>query len=118
MKSIMRIAGVLAAALIFASPGDAQPPLRYWGRQAASATGLIELGHGEYYEVGPGMEIPAWGRVKEVSESYLVVEQVRVEGEQRQMRELNAMAYDVLEIHVLRHDLRHPGRDGLPHSRQ
>jgi hypothetical protein len=118
MKSIALIAGVLASVLAFASSGAAQPPLSYLGKPAASApdsaTGLIELGHGAYYEVGPGTEIPAWGRVKEVNESHLVLEQVRAEAEKRQMRQLNVMAYDVLEIHILRHDLRHPTSDRQP----
>jgi hypothetical protein len=116
MKRIALVVGVLAAILIFASPGAAQPPLSYLGRQT-SATGLIELGHGEYFEVGPGTEIPAWGRVKEVNDSHLVLEQVRAEAEKLQMRQLNAMVYDVLEIHILRHDLRHPTSDRLPRPR-
>ena len=115
MKSIGAVAPALAGVLIVTHAADADP-LHYLGRQAASTTGFIELGHEEYYEVGPGTEIPAWGRVKEVQEFRLVVEQVRTEAEKRQTRELGAMAYDVLEIHVPRHDLRHPRREGLPPS--
>ena len=117
MKRIALIAGVLAAVLVFASAGDAQPPLSYLGKQAASATGLIELGLGAYYEVEPGTEIPTWGRVKEVNDAHLVLEQVRAEAEKLQMRQLNAMVYDVLEIHILRHDLRHPASNRLPGPR-
>ena len=116
MTRIALLAGILAAALVV-SPGHAQPPLRYWGTQAGTATGLVELRHGEYYEVEPGMEIPGWGRVKDVSDSHLVVEQVRTEAEKRQLRARDAMAYDVLEIHVPRHDLRNPGWDGLHRPR-
>ncbi len=115
MKSFVVVAAALAGVLIVTYAADAEP-LHYLGRQAASTTGFIELGREEYYEVGPGTVIPEWGRVKEVQEFHLVVEQVRTEAEKRQLREPDTMAYDVLEIHVPRHDLRHPRRESLPPS--
>ncbi|SRR6266446_4437659 len=106
MRTVALIAGVLAAGLVAASSLHAQP-LRYWGKQPGAATGFIELGDREYYAVEAGTEIPAWGRVKQVDEFHLVVEQVRSESEKGQLRQRGAMVYDVLEIHILRQDLHH-----------
>ena len=106
------IPGVLAAGLAFASPGDTEQ-LRYWGKQPAVPRGWIELGHRQYYEIDAGTEIPAWGRVKEVADDRLVVEQARTEAEKLRLQEQGALVYDVLEIHVLHEDLRHPRSGGL-----
>lgn len=108
MKTAALIAGALTMGLVSASPGEAQQ-LRYWGKQQPeAATGWIELGHQQYYEIGAGTEIPAWGRVKEIGGDRLVVEQVRTEAEKLRLQEQGALVDDVLEIHILREDLRHP----------
>jgi hypothetical protein len=107
MKLVALIVPILAAALAFASRGDAEL-LRYWGTPPEGAIGWIELGHGQYYEIGTGTDIPGWGRVKRVGVDHLVVEQVRTEVEKRRLHERGALVTDVLEIHVLREDLRHP----------
>ncbi len=111
MRTIALIAGVVAAWLISASPGGAQQ-LRYWGKQPGAATGSIELGHGQYYEVGAGTEIRGWGQVKEVGDAHLVVKQRLPEAEKDRLREQGWMPYDVLEIHIPREDLRFPSRVG------
>src|SRR6266571_2325212 len=100
MKSIALMAGVLAAGLVSATSLEAQP-LRYWGKQPDAAVAVIELGDQEYYQVQPGTEIPRWGRVKDVSESRLVVQQARTEAEKRRLRERGLLVYDVLEIHIV-----------------
>ncbi len=114
MKTIMLIAAVLAAAFATGSPGRADQ-LRYWGKPPEAANGWIELGHRQYYEIGAGTDIPAWGRVKEVGDDLLVVEQVPTESEKRGLQEQGAVVYDVLEIHIPREDLRHP-RWGSTHG--
>lgn len=107
MRAITLITQVLAAGLAFASSADARE-LRYWGKQDAIATtGVIELGVGEYYEVGVGTEIPKWGRVTDLDGDHLVVVQVRTEAERRELRERGVLVYDVLEIHIPRQDLHH-----------
>jgi hypothetical protein len=116
MRTIALIAGVLSAGLVAASPGAGQE-LRYWGKQAGTASGRIEMGHGAYYEIGPGTEIPGWGRVKEVSESHLVVERVLTESQKSQLREQGAMVYDVLHIHIPNEDLRRPPPASIPRPR-
>ena len=116
MKIVALITPILAAVLAFASRGDAEP-LRYWGKPPEAAIGWIELGHGQYYEIGTGTDIPGWGRVKQVGVDRLVVEQVRTETEKRRLHERGALVTDVLEIHILREDLRQPqwGTPAGPH---
>ncbi len=113
MRTIALIAGVLAGALLAAPSVEAQP-LRYWGKQPGAGTGWIDLGPRGYHEIEPGTEIPGWGRVKEVTNSRLVVEQMRTEAEKLSLRERGLLVYDVLEIHVLREDLRHLQPVSLP----
>ena len=95
MKIMARLGAIVAAGLVSVSLGEAQP-LKYLGRQGEVPTGWIEFGHEKYYEIGAGTEIPAWGHVKEVRDDRIVVEQVRTEAEKRGM----------IEIHILREDLR------------
>jgi len=101
----MALLGGLAAAVVSVSPGEAEP-LKYLGREAEIPTGWIEFGHQQYYEVGAGTEIPSWGHVVEVRDDRVVVEQVRTEAEKQGMEERGALVHDVLEIHILREDLR------------
>ena len=49
----------------------------------------------------------AWGRVMEVTDQHLVVEQTLTDDQKRHMREQGALPYDSLEIHVPREDPRH-----------
>src|SRR5258706_6422613 len=79
MRTIALIVGVLGAGPVASAPGDAQE-FRYWGKQADTATGWIEIGRASY-EIRPGTEIPGWGRVREVAESHLVGERVLTESE-------------------------------------
>ena len=106
MKCTVLILGALVAGLASVSAGHAEQ-LRYWGQHPETSAGLIELGPKEY-SVKPGTEIPAWGRVKEVSDQRLIVEQTLTEDEKRRMREQGALPYDILQIHVPREDLRQP----------
>ena len=101
----MALLGGIAAAVVSASVGEAEP-LKYLGRQGEVPTGWIEFGHEKYYEIGTGTEIPSWGHVVEVRDDRIVVEQVRTEAEKRGMEERGALVHDVLEIHILREDLR------------
>jgi len=113
MKIMPRLGGIVAA-VVFASLGEAEP-LKYLGRQGEVPTGWIEFGHEpQYYEIGAGTEIPSWGHVKEVRHDRIVVEQVRTEAEKRGMEERGALVYDVLEIHILREDLRLQPLTSLP----
>jgi hypothetical protein len=102
---IMALLGGIAAAVVSVSLGEAEP-LTYLGRQGEVPTGWIEFGHEKYYEIGAGTEIPSWGHVVEVRDDRIVVEQVRTEAEKRGMEERGALVHDVLEIHILREDLR------------
>jgi len=104
MKIMARLGGI-AAAVLFASLGEAEP-LKYLGRQGEVPTGWIEFGHQQYYEIDAGTDIPSWGHVKEVRDDRIVVEQVRTEAEKQGMKERGALVHDVLEIHILREDLR------------
>jgi hypothetical protein len=101
----MALLGGLAAAVVSVSPGEAEP-LKYLGREGEVPTGWIEFGHQQYYEIGAGTEIPSWGHVVEVRDDRVVVERVRTEAEKQGMEERGALVHDVLEIHVLREDLR------------
>jgi hypothetical protein len=101
----MALLGGIAAAVVSVSLGEAEP-LKYLGRLGEVPTGWIEFGHEKYYEIGTGTEIPSWGHVVEVHDDRIVVEQVRTEAEKRGMEERGALVHDVLEIHILREDLR------------
>ena len=101
----MALLGGIAAALVSVSLGEAES-LKYLGRQGEVPTGWIEFGHEKYYEIGAGTEIPSWGHVVEVREDRIIVEQVRTEAEKQGMEERGALVHDVLEIHILREDLR------------
>ena len=109
----MALLGGIAAAVVSVSLGEAEP-LKYLGRQGEVPTGWIEFGHERYYEIGAGTEIPSWGHVKEVRDDRIVVEQVRTEAEKRGMEERGALVHDVLEIHILREDLRLLPATALP----
>jgi hypothetical protein len=102
---IMALLGGIATTAVSVSPGEAEP-LKYLGRQGEVRTGWIEFGHERYYEIGAGTEIPFWGHVVEVRDDRIVVEQVRTEAEKQGMEERGALVHDVLEIHILREDLR------------
>ena len=101
----MALLGGIAAVVVIVSLGETEP-LKYLGRQGEVQTGWIEFGHETYYEIGAGTEIPTWGQVVQVRDDRIVVEQVRTEAEKRGMEERGALIYDVLEIHILREDLR------------
>lgn len=105
MKLLAPLAGILTAGAVLVSPGEAEP-LRYLGRQGEALTGWIEFGPEKYYAIAPGAEIPSWGRVKEVRDDRIVVEHVRTEAEKQAMQARGALIHDVLEIHILRDDLR------------
>ena len=107
MRRMRSIVSFMAVGLASVLPADAEQ-LQYWGRERDAPTGWIELGRQRYYEVEPGTEISLWGHVKEVHDDRIVVEQVRTETEKRALEEQGAIVYDVLEIHILREDLRRP----------
>lgn len=105
MNTMLPLSGIVAVGAMFVSLGEAEP-LKYLGREGAVPTGWIEFGSETYYEIAAGTEIPSWGRVKEVRDDRVVVERVHTEAEKQGMRERGALVHDVLEIHVLREDLR------------
>jgi hypothetical protein len=107
MRWMATSVGALTLGLTLTAPVHGQP-LQYWGKQPHALTGWVELGNEQYQEIGVGLELPGWGRVKEVHDDRLIVEQVRTEFEKRLLQEQGALVYDVLEIHLLRQDLRHP----------
>jgi hypothetical protein len=98
---------VLSVAIVLAAAAASQAqPLLYWGRAARTPAGWIQFGAGEAQTVEPGVEIPAWGRVKEVHDDRIVVERAVSEAEKQDLEARGALVYDVLEIHILREDLR------------
>jgi len=105
MLALRSIALSVAMVLAAAAAGEAQS-LQYWGREARAPAGWIQLGAGKVHAVEPGAEIPSWGRVKEVHDDRIVVEQTATEAQKRELEALGALVYDVLEIHILREDLR------------
>lgn len=107
MKTRAVIVGVMAAWLLSVSALEAQE-LRYWGKASGARTGRIELQPGQYYEVKEGDEIPGWGRVKEIGDRSLIVEQALTEADQESLRRQGMLAYEVLEIKILRTPLPSP----------
>ena len=105
MHARRSIALSVAMVLAAAAAGEAQS-LQYWGREARARSGWIQLGPGNVHAVEPGTEIPSWGRVKEVHDDRIVVEQTVSEAQRQELEALGALVYDVLEIHILREDLR------------
>ncbi len=116
MKAVALIAGGLAAGVAVTSPAYAQP-LSYWGK-SLEGNGWIEFGHRQYYEIRAGTEIPAWGRVKEVHDDWLVVEQVRTGAEKDALRRKGLLVYDEVEIHIPREDLRRAQEANSPRFRR
>lgn len=109
MKRCTLILALVAVAVLAASALYAQP-LRYWGKTPGGQTGWIEMPQGQYFEVGVGTVIPGWGRVKEVGDFHLIVEQALTEHAKDQLQQQGLMAYDVLRIRIPREDLRRPHR--------
>jgi hypothetical protein len=111
--TVATIAAIAIAGAAAASAAAAEP-LRYLGKESRSATGWIEFGHGRYYEVGRGTEIPAWGRVTDIDDEHLVVESVATQWHKREARQRGALVHDILQIHIPRDDLRQPSAEPLP----
>jgi hypothetical protein len=107
MRRVTTGVGALALGLTLTAPVHGQP-LQYWGRQPHALTGWVELGNENFHEIGVGSELPGWGRIREVHDDRLIVEQVRTDSEKQRLQEQGAAVYDVLEIHLLRQDLRYP----------
>ena len=105
MKFAPLLINMLAAGLAVSSANG--EPLRYLGTHPDRSTAVIELGPRAFF-VKPGTEIPAWGRVKEVTDQHLVVEQTLTDNQKQRMREQGALPYDSLEIHVPREDPERP----------
>jgi hypothetical protein len=106
----MKIASLASSSMVVwfvcVSVGHAEQ-LRYWGQpQPGAATGLIQLGASHYAGIEVGTEIPGWGRVTRMSDSYLVIEQVLTDAQRDALARQGAMVHDVLEIHVPREDQR------------
>lgn len=104
MKIVATFAVAFTAGLASISFGDAEV-LRYRGKAPGTAAGTIELG-AQRYVIEPGAEIPGWGRVKEVADTYLIVEHVLTEAEKNALEQHGALVHDVTEIHIPREDLR------------
>ncbi|MGH7324140.1 MAG: hypothetical protein ACREJ9_05770 [Candidatus Rokuibacteriota bacterium] len=79
--------------------------LRYLGPNSSRPTGWIELSRGQVREVAVGEEIPGWGRVVEIAEMHLAVEQPVSEAEQDRLRSQGMATYEVLELRIPRADL-------------
>lgn len=109
MKIRTVFSGVIAVCLLSTAALQAQE-LRYWGKTPGSTKGWIELGPGQYYEVAEGDAIPGWGRVQELGDYSLVVEQVLTEAEKERLRSQGVMAHDVLEIQIPHMGLSFPQR--------
>jgi hypothetical protein len=108
MTTYRVVGGILALRLWSATVVQAQE-LRYLGPSPGTPTGRIELAPGQVREVTVGDEIPGWGRVREVGDDHLIVERVLGEADQERLQSEGMMPYDVLELRILREDLRFPG---------
>lgn len=98
---------MLAAALLSIAPTIVLgQPLRYLGRAPETRGGTIALGDRAYDDIRPGMDIPGWGRVKEVRDDRIVIERARTDAEKEAMARRGALPHDILEVHVLRDDWR------------
>jgi hypothetical protein len=101
----MRIARVVwAAAALWAgwtAVGVAEP-LRYEGRTPGAQTGQIELAPGHVREVAVGDEIPGWGRVTDVAETHMLIEQRVSEAAQARLRSQGKAVYEILELRIPR----------------
>ena len=84
--------------------------IRYWGKNPSGEKGGIEMSKGRYYEVGEGDSLGGWGKVKEVGEHHLILEQVLTDEDKERLESQGKMVYDVLEIHIVREDIRLPRR--------
>lgn len=115
MKPRLLIAGTLMTWAALSNSGRAEQ-LHYWGARPDGSVGWIELGDKQYFEVTEGADIPGWGRVTEIREDRLIVEQLVSEAEKARLRESGALVHDLLVIHIPREDLRRPGgQRGLKH---
>lgn len=100
---VTRLALFAVAALSLIAPATLPAqPLRYLGRLPGEPGGWIELGDRAHTDVRVGEHIPGWGRVKEIRDDRIVIEQHRTNAEKDEMARRGALPYDVLEIHVLR----------------
>lgn len=93
--------GVIALWVGWTTVGEAQQ-LRYQGPTPGGRTGQIELAPGQVREVAVGGEISGWGRVTQLAETHLIVEQRVGEAEQARLRSQGKVVYDVLELRVPR----------------
>lgn len=101
----MRFSWVLWGAVAFwigwTAVGEAQQ-LRYQGPTPGAETGQIELAPGQVRAVAVGEEIPGWGRVTELAETHLLVEQRVSEAEQERLRSQGKVVYEILELRIPR----------------
>ena|SRR5215831_9219632 len=105
MKIASLASGAMVVWFVCVSVGHAEQ-LRYWGQNADTVTGVIQLGTNHHAGIEVGAEIPGWGRVKRMSDSHLVVEQVLTKEQREALSRQGAQVHDVLEIHIPREDLR------------
>ena len=105
MRTILMVAAAVAASGLAPVPSGGTEQLRYWGKEPGATAGVIELGPEHYYTVVAGTEIPSWGRVKEVGESSLELEQVLTENQKSDLRARGALVHDVFHIRIPREDL-------------
>lgn len=104
-----RLVLLLAIALLSTAPTLAiAQPLRYLGRAADVPGGVITLGGHAHDDIHPGTDVPGWGRVTDVRDDRIVIERIRTDAEKEEMARRGALPHDVLEIHVLRDELREP----------
>ena len=102
----MRLGVGLIATFALALGVSAAPAgeLKYLGKSATVGFGHI-LHDGRPYEVGPGWEIPGWGRVQEITDTTLVVDYQLSDADKERTRAAGGAPHDVKRALILRDDL-------------
>lgn len=104
MKIAFAVCAVFALGM-WSAPSAQPQALRYLGPDSSRPTGWIELAGEQAREVAVGEEIPGWGRVRDITETHLGIEQPVSEAEQARLRSQGMAAYEVLELVIPRADL-------------
>jgi len=102
----MRLAVGLISAFVFAvGMPAAAGELKYLGKSTTPGRGHILHG-GQAYEVDRDTDIPGWGRVKDITETTLVVDYELTDADKEQIRAVGGAPHDVKRTLILRDDLR------------
>jgi hypothetical protein len=73
--------------------------IEYLGKYSDRDVGLIRMENIDY-EVFPGVEIPGWGTVQQITDSFLVVDILLSEVDKEILRLQEAVVYDKIQLHI------------------